>query len=89
MLLWILLLLLIQVLFGFGFTMQILWYVAALLLVVWIAGFAMRCRGRAGADTAEAAGSPYQAPPRPRDGELHGNHSRDPSPTQWTNKGQS
>ena len=46
MLLWILLLLLILALFGFGFTMQILWYVAVVLLVVWIAGFAMRGRGR-------------------------------------------
>ncbi|MCX4858147.1 hydrophobic protein [Streptomyces canus] len=43
---WILLLLLILVAFGFGFTMQILWWVAAVLLVVWIAGFAMRGRGR-------------------------------------------
>ncbi|WP_405808400.1 MULTISPECIES: hydrophobic protein [unclassified Streptomyces] len=44
MLLWILLLLILA-LFGFGFTMQILWYVAGVLLVVWIAGFAMRGRG--------------------------------------------
>ncbi|MEU0208460.1 hydrophobic protein [Streptomyces canus] len=43
---WILLLLLILVVFGFGFTMQILWWVGAVLLVVWIAGFAMRGRGR-------------------------------------------
>ncbi|MEU4497331.1 hydrophobic protein [Streptomyces sp. NBC_00210] len=42
--LWILLLLILA-LFGFGFTMQILWYVAGVLLVVWIAGFAMRGRG--------------------------------------------
>ncbi|MFI6566148.1 hydrophobic protein [Streptomyces sp. NPDC050534] len=42
---WILLLPLILVVFGFGFTMQILWWVAAALLVMWIAGFAMRGRG--------------------------------------------
>jgi hypothetical protein len=43
---WFLLLLLILVAFGFGFMMQILWWVAAVLLVVWIAGFAKRGRGR-------------------------------------------
>ncbi|MEU7602565.1 hydrophobic protein [Streptomyces sp. NPDC041003] len=43
---WILLLLLILLLFGLGFTTQILWYVAVVLLVVWIAGLAMRGRGR-------------------------------------------
>ncbi|WUD79761.1 hydrophobic protein [Streptomyces sp. NBC_00503] len=43
---WILLLLLILLLFGFGFTLQILWYVAVVLLVLWVAGFAMRNRGR-------------------------------------------
>jgi hypothetical protein len=45
---WLLLLLLILVVFGFGFTMQILWWVAGALLVAWIAGFAMRGRGRSG-----------------------------------------
>ena len=45
MILWILLFLLILVVFGFGFTMQALWWVAAVLLVVWIVGFAMRGRG--------------------------------------------
>lgn len=44
MILWILLLLLILVVFGFGFILQILWWVAAVLLVLWIAGFAMRGR---------------------------------------------
>ncbi|MER6180949.1 hydrophobic protein [Streptomyces sp. NPDC001652] len=43
--LWILLFLLILVVFGFGFTMQALWWVAAVLLVVWIVGFAMHGRG--------------------------------------------
>jgi hypothetical protein len=43
-----LLLLLILVVFGLGFTMQTLWWVAAVLLVVWIAGFAMRGRGGGG-----------------------------------------
>ncbi|MEV6171358.1 hydrophobic protein [Streptomyces sp. NPDC051954] len=42
---WILLFLLILVVFGFGFTLQMLWWVAAVLLVVWLAGFAMRGRG--------------------------------------------
>lgn len=46
MLFWILLLLLILVIFGFGFAMQILWYVAAVLLAVWITGFVMRGRTR-------------------------------------------
>lgn len=45
MLLWILLFLLILVIFGFGFTLQILWWVAAVLLVLWIIGFFMRGRG--------------------------------------------
>lgn len=46
MILWMLLLLLILVVFGFGFTMQALWWVAAVLVVVWLAGFAMRGRGK-------------------------------------------
>ncbi|MCX4832006.1 hydrophobic protein [Streptomyces sp. NBC_01016] len=46
--LWILLLLLILVVFGFGFMMQILWYVAVVLLVVWLVGLLMRGRGRSG-----------------------------------------
>jgi hypothetical protein len=40
MLLWILLLLLI--LFGFGLPMLILWYVAVVLLAIWILSFAVR-----------------------------------------------
>ncbi|WP_406732866.1 hydrophobic protein [Streptomyces sp. NBC_01794] len=35
-------LLLILVLFGFGFPMLILWYVAVVLLAVWILSFAVR-----------------------------------------------
>ncbi|MDV9168844.1 hydrophobic protein [Streptomyces sp. W16] len=46
MILWILLFLLILVVFGFGFTTQALWWVAAVLLGVWIFGFARRGRGR-------------------------------------------
>ncbi|WP_328635137.1 hydrophobic protein [Streptomyces sp. NBC_00356] len=46
--LWILLFLLILVVFGFGFMMQILWYVAVGLLVVWLVGLLMRGRGRGG-----------------------------------------
>jgi hypothetical protein len=48
MMLWILLFVLILVVFGFGFTMQALWWVAAVLLIVWIVGFAMRGRGSGG-----------------------------------------
>ncbi|MDG4856869.1 hydrophobic protein [Streptomyces sp. T-3] len=48
MLMWILLLLVILVIFGFGFTMQILWYVAAALLVLWIIGYVTRGRGSGG-----------------------------------------
>jgi hypothetical protein len=39
MILWILLLLLALVLFGFGFTTYMLWIAAAVLLVVWLFGF--------------------------------------------------
>jgi hypothetical protein len=39
MILWILLLLLALVLFGFGFTTHMLWIAAAVLLVVWLFGF--------------------------------------------------
>ncbi|WP_405972842.1 hydrophobic protein [Streptomyces sp. NBC_00988] len=45
MILWILLFLLILVVFGLGFTTQALWWVAAVLLVVWIFSFARRGRG--------------------------------------------
>lgn len=41
----ILLFLLILVIFGFGFTLPILWWVAAALLILWIIGFVMRGRG--------------------------------------------
>jgi hypothetical protein len=42
---WFLLLLLILVVIGLGFTLQILWWVAVVLLVLWIVGFTMRGRG--------------------------------------------
>lgn len=42
----ILLLLLVLVLVGFGFAMKILWIAAAVLLVVWLFGFARHSRGR-------------------------------------------
>ncbi|MEV6510258.1 hydrophobic protein [Streptomyces sp. NPDC051642] len=48
MIMWILLFVLILVVFGFGLTMQALWWVAAILLVLWIVGFAMRGRGGGG-----------------------------------------
>ncbi|MEV6046740.1 MULTISPECIES: hydrophobic protein [Streptomyces] len=44
MLLWIVLIVLVLALFGFGFTLHLLWYVAAVLLVLWIIGFLMRGR---------------------------------------------
>ncbi|GAA2436751.1 hydrophobic protein [Streptomyces mauvecolor] len=44
MLLWIVLIVLVLALFGFGFTMHVLWYVAAVLLVLWVIGFFMRGR---------------------------------------------
>ncbi|MEU0398607.1 hydrophobic protein [Streptomyces sp. NPDC006208] len=44
MLLWILLLLL--TLFGLGFPILILWYVAVVLVAVWILSFAVRGGGR-------------------------------------------
>lgn len=59
MMFWILLLLLIAAVFGFGFTMQTLWWVAAVLLVVWIVGFAMR--GRGGSSAGTALGSPFRS----------------------------
>jgi hypothetical protein len=34
-------LLLALVLFGFGFTMKVLWYIAVFMLIVWILGFFM------------------------------------------------
>ncbi|MFL4949119.1 hypothetical protein ACJ6WE_17505 [Streptomyces sp. MMS24-I31] len=42
--------------FGFGFTLQFLWWIAAVLPALWIVGFAMRS-GK-GAGTAVAAGNP-------------------------------
>ena len=44
MLLWILLLLLI--LFGFGIPMLILWYVAVVLMTIWVLSFAVHAGGR-------------------------------------------
>ncbi|MDT0447712.1 hydrophobic protein [Streptomyces hesseae] len=44
----IVLLLLALVLFGFGFAMHLLWIAAAVVLIVWILGFARHRRGRQG-----------------------------------------
>ena len=38
----LLFLLLALVLFGFGFTMKVLWYIAVFMLIVWVLGFFMR-----------------------------------------------
>ena len=38
-------LLLTLILFGAGFTMKILWYVAVVLLIIWIAGFLTKGSG--------------------------------------------
>lgn len=43
----LLFLLLTLILFGAGFTMKILWYVALVLLVIWVAGFVRKGSGGA------------------------------------------
>ncbi|MFI1252768.1 hydrophobic protein [Streptomyces netropsis] len=48
MIFWTVLLLLALLLFGFGFTMHVLWFAAALVLIVWIVGFGRRTRSRGG-----------------------------------------
>ncbi|MGW0903045.1 hydrophobic protein [Streptomyces sp. NPDC002853] len=47
-------LLLILVIFGAGFTVQILWYVSAALLAVWLIAFVMR--GRRGGNRSRGGG---------------------------------
>ncbi|MER0449047.1 hydrophobic protein [Streptomyces sp. Edi4] len=44
MLLWIVLIVLVLALSGFGFTLHVLWFVAAALLVLWVIGFLTRGR---------------------------------------------
>lgn len=44
MLLWTVLFVLVLVVFGFGFTLHVLWYVAVALLILWGIGFLMRGR---------------------------------------------
>ncbi|MEU5189008.1 hydrophobic protein [Streptomyces klenkii] len=46
MIILIILLLLALVLLGFGFAMHLLWIAAAVVLIVWILGFARHRRGR-------------------------------------------
>ncbi|MEU5434672.1 hydrophobic protein [Streptomyces sp. NPDC020719] len=58
MLLWIVLIVLVLALFGFGFTLHVLWYVAVVLLVLWVIGFFMRGRMGSGRSAAE------EGPPR-------------------------
>ncbi|MGX8904263.1 hydrophobic protein [Streptomyces netropsis] len=48
MIILIALLLLALALFGFGFVMPLLWIAAAVVLIVWILGFARHRRGRRG-----------------------------------------
>ncbi|MFC5143494.1 hydrophobic protein [Streptomyces aureoversilis] len=48
MMILIALLLLALVLFGFGFVVPLLWIAAAVVLIVWILGFARHRRGRQG-----------------------------------------
>ncbi|WP_370417661.1 hydrophobic protein [Streptomyces sp. QH1-20] len=48
MIILIALLLLALALFGFGFVMPLLWIAAAVVLIVWILGFARHRRGRQG-----------------------------------------
>ncbi|MEY9964727.1 Flp pilus assembly protein TadB [Streptacidiphilus sp. MAP12-16] len=48
MIVWILLLLLVLVLFGVGFSVHLLWLVAVVLLVAWLLGFMRQGRSRGG-----------------------------------------
>ncbi|MEU3374867.1 hypothetical protein ACFYM2_07535 [Streptomyces sp. NPDC006711] len=67
MLLWIVLIVLVLGLFGFGFTLHVLWYVAAALLVLWVIG--SFTGGRTGSGRTPGHGppaTPYPPPARPR-----------------------
>ncbi|MER6996188.1 hydrophobic protein [Streptomyces sp. NPDC000410] len=44
----LLVLLLVLILFGAGFALDVLWWIAILLLVVWLLGFAIRPAGGGG-----------------------------------------
>ncbi|UGY90594.1 DUF5670 family protein [Streptomyces gobiensis] len=44
----LLVLLLVLVLFGAGFAVDVLWWIAAVVLVVWLLGFVFRSAGPAG-----------------------------------------
>ncbi|GAA2288829.1 hydrophobic protein [Actinomadura sp. NPDC048955] len=44
----ILVLLLALILFGVGFTLKILWVVAAIVLILWLLGFVLRSAGPSG-----------------------------------------
>ncbi|MER7108127.1 MULTISPECIES: hypothetical protein [Streptomyces] len=45
----LLVLLLALILFGAGFALKVLWWVAAIVLVVWLVGFLVRPAGHGGA----------------------------------------
>lgn len=42
-------LLIVIILFGLGFTLHVLWWIALIALVVWLLGFVFRAGGTAGA----------------------------------------
>ncbi|TJZ99802.1 DUF5670 family protein [Actinacidiphila oryziradicis] len=48
MILWILLLLLVLVLFGVGFSVHLLWIAAVVLLILWLLGFMRHGRSNSG-----------------------------------------
>ncbi|PJE94862.1 hydrophobic protein [Streptomyces carminius] len=46
---WLLVLLLVLLLFGAGFALDVLWWIAVVVLVVWLLGFLFRSTGTGGA----------------------------------------
>jgi hypothetical protein len=48
MIVWVVLLLLVLVLFGVGFSIHLLWIVAIVLLIAWLLGFMRHGRGSGG-----------------------------------------
>ena len=58
MIVWVVLLLLVLVLFGVGFSIHLLWIVAIVLLIAWLLGF-MR-NGRSGSGRSGGGGSGWR-----------------------------
>ncbi len=56
----LLVLLLALILFGAGFAVKILWWIALIVLVVWLLGFLMRSTSASGSGVAGIAGSRHQ-----------------------------